>query len=506
MVLTIALGFWGRQVLKLAKFKTGLGYGEPLTLAAALACFLFLTQAVYPFVGNYNLFFNLFFIVGCLGALCEIIILGRKVIKQKREKDFKNTIISIITSNEPIIIMILFSILISGLYSAIWHSGELDIWMNNGADFYNWIFVSEYFKGNINIDVFNINHAFYYLSEDAIGTYLILGLLSTINVKSVLLNASYSVVSIIVWQGTIIYLIISRKIGIKKLYSFILAVGVVLGALVNYIALFGLFGQMIAMVCFLAALEQLDVKSNKKPLEIAKKLFFPFFTLFISYQAGYLLYSFYVFIAYFIIIYIGTNNNNNNSNYIQRLTNSFLSALKPFLFIFAVSFVIMPGLAYHLFMRSLEVGRQTAGWNLPYLGPWFFSGLPFYQDELLRKGTKFVIDFKQKFIYYPLYIFFIVFMCRKVWKQSKIKINNPSVTSCKKNGHITFLLSFFVIYIGSLFFYYILAVFLTNNGYKTWKFVTFTALPLSFIPISLFILYLSGMKDDGIDMIVCFSL
>jgi hypothetical protein len=490
VVLTLALGCWGRWVLRICKVDSSRGYGEPLTLAAGLAWFLVLSQILNPYLDNYRSFLKIFYLLGLSLSFIEIIIHLKISIKNKKTKisDLKTAIMK----NEMFIVACVISIIVSILYASIWPSGTIELWMNNGADFYNWILYADYHLGIFNAQQFNVVPGFYLLSQDSIGTQLIIALLATINVESTFVSAPYSIITILIWFITAVYYILRKLFGFTLFYSSIITAGVLFGFLINYLVLFGQFGHLILIIMFLTTLSRLnliDIKlMNSK--YILSQISFPVISLFISYQSGYLLFCCLLSLFIFVQIYI----NLNRISLIERLSKSIcLSTIPVIIATLAIS-LLMPGLALHVIERTGQVAEQTAGWPLPFLGPWLYSGLPFFTVSSLTDIAGQNATFFQKLVYYPLYILIILSMIYYIFTATREIRNSTSNTKSilffsYNNNQNKYIISLAITYLTVLIFYFFLFV-LYGNLYRVWKFAAYTALPLSFVPTALALLTL----------------
>jgi hypothetical protein len=480
IALSLSLGFWGRYLVKFAKIKDGVGFGEPLTLMAGLAWFIWLAQALFPFLDNYKYYFILFYYIGLIGSIFEIIIISPRFFKNS--KNLLKIIQKLYNKNESFCITIIIGIVISLIYSMIWVSGTTEIWMNNKADFYNWLILSESIRGNIDLNIVNNYGLYDFMKVDSIGTLLILGLLGTANGSSLLLSAPYCVITVLTWEFTAIYFIIKRCIGFKTIYAVIISILLLSSPLVNYIAIYGFFGQIIATICFLTILSQLkfEIQTIKLKNKI-KILILPMFVLFTSYQSGYMVFLLFIIYINFLINFFNEHKKIKIKRFIAALQKSTI----PFIMITIIIAAIMPGIAYHLIHRTLMVVQQTAGWPLPYLGPWYFIGLPLYQEGFFFNIESY--DTTNIKLYYILYIIFLFNLLIYYTKIKREKFKSIYFTRINylfnNNISLNYLISLLNAYILSLVVYFIIFYFFTGNIYRIWKFATFTTLPISFIPL-----------------------
>jgi hypothetical protein len=255
----MSLGFWGRLVLRVLKAKTRPGYGEPLTVAAGLALFLFMAQVLGPYLKHYGMLIKIYFFTGLFCAIVEAILYLRKYKLNKLAET--KTLKEILFNNDILIITMILSLIIALLYSAIWPSGKIEHWMNNGSDFYIWILSADYHLGNLDIQKLTITPQFYKLVYDSIGTHLIIALMAVVNVKNAFESAPYCVVTLLTWLGTFIYYILNKKINYNFKYSIII-IGVLTSQLPNYLMIFGQFGHAIFIIMFLAVVCQIGSNTN----------------------------------------------------------------------------------------------------------------------------------------------------------------------------------------------------------------------------------------------------
>jgi hypothetical protein len=427
-----------------------------------------LAQALDGLVSNYSFFLSLFFFLGLGGSIIEVAFFVLKKVAKNPEK--RKLSLDILINHKIFIISLLFSIIFSFLYSIIWPSGQIEPWMMSSIDFYSWLFISDYYLTGITETNILLTPNFSLFIKDSFGTYLIIALLSVINAKTVLNSAPFIVLTFITLLSTAIFTIINSKLKINYKYSLILTLGLTLSGFFHYIAIYGLFGQMTAMVLFLTSISQLNITNqHDKIFNFDKKLFLCLFTLLLSYQSGFFLYlSLLIFIRFILFIL-----QNCNLKFYKNLITSLIYSAFPLLIIAVLSFLLMPGVAYHLFLRTWQVAQQVSGWPLPFLNPLFFSGLPFHvAGPFLLQYDVPEIEY-QKIIFYFILLIFITINSIVFLKKHNLK-----------NDNNTLLLALTITYLLSLLTY--IGLYMTfGNIYRIWKLASFTALPLAFVPTTL---------------------
>jgi hypothetical protein len=492
----MSLGFWGRLVLRVFKAKTKPRYGEPLTVAAGLALLLFMAQLLGPYLENYRILIKIYFFTGLFCAIIEIILCLRKY---KLNKIIKIKVLKeIILSNNALIVSVILSLAVSLLYASIWPSGKIEHWMNNGIDFYIWILNADYHLANLDVQKLTITPQFYKLAYDSMGTSLIIALMAVANAKNAFASAPYCVITLLTWLGAFIYYILNKKFNFNYKYSIILTFGMLTGQLTNYLMIFGQFGHAIFILMFLGVVCQLDSKEyNLYTIKsVCGNIYIQLVVVFVSYQSGYILFCLFIGFYIFLISFI----NSNNIYIAKRLVISVKLGIIPVVAATLVSAILMPGLAHHVVERTGEVANQTVGWELPYLAPWLFSGFPFLPTHELLAKVHVIPTLIEKFIYYPVYIIVFTVITLYVVYESRKKIiytlKTPVFNCGFGHESIEYIILLSFTYLSVLIIYYI-AYLLFGNVYRIWKFATYTALPLSFLPTSLVLLVLSLPLDGN---------
>jgi hypothetical protein len=390
-------------------------------------------------------------------------------------------IMSALASKDTWLAAIVMALFISMLHAASWPSGVMEGLTNNGFDFHSWIFMAEDKLGLI--DATNPSMAQRFNSDrlDALGTHVLLAFISIGRAQIPLIAAPAIVVTFVVWFGTALYELVRQAFKFNFLQSLFVSIALCLGNLFSYISLMGMFGHLIFLILFIFSLSQL-IKYNKiisNFKQYIKRQFVPFFTLFLAYQSGYILFSSFIILFTFILIFASYK-----IKLSSRIYKSLYFSLGTFLIISCLSFLLMPGLTYHLFIRSNEVANQTEGWPLTFFNPLLFSGLPFYlsTDQFRTLTPDFPIRI---YHYFPL---IAVSLLLTILIHVRYNINDKKLSSNENINYIFSLVSIFIIAI--VFYLYIYNLY--YNIYKIWKFAAFIILPLSFIPLCLVIYLLNN--------------
>jgi hypothetical protein len=445
---------------------------------------VFLALAFFPYVADFSLFFLSFYVVGLFGSGFRVFFAIKNIINSSNKKEA----ISNFLKFDAFISAILLSVTLSFFQCSFWPSGELDILMTYSIDYYSWIFGGEYLIGGISPNVLDLSPANFVTlinNLDAFGTYVIIDYLAMANLKTPFLASSAIGLDMTVWAAAAIYCLLTKSFRFKPWLTFILTLGVAAGSLFNYVAIIGMFGHMTAMTAFLISLEQLCPQPpwDWPQAELKRRLFIPIFLIFISYQAGYILYcSLLSFFAALLFFY-----HHKNQPFFLRTVKSAILGVWPIALATVASGLLAPGIFGHFVRRSYEVAASASGWFLPFFSPWHFSGLPYYSAEAFQPGA-FPIRPYDLLPYVPLAIAPLICLALCAKRALKgppaplalagVGQSRPSRAGFEAISALT--TTFFV----SLCSYLALSLFI-NHSYKIWKFAAYSLLPLSFIPIAL---------------------
>jgi hypothetical protein len=483
IILTLSLSFWGRQTTRVLRFKEAAQYGDMKLIVAGAGAMFFLSQAAILFLPNYLVFFNVFFIVGVAGSLIEILLF----FKSNGVKTASKLILVTknIKAKESFFVSIILAVILSFFYSAVWPSGKLDLWMNGSGDFYYWITAADYYLGGLDGRTFDYSPYFTFISKDALGTSLLLAFIATAKNMSPLFAAPSCVLTLMIWQAAAVAGILRKIFGFGRVLTAVLAAGWILGSFANYIAISGMFAQLTATFLFLVALGEHAPRGGSLSSDgIAKRMFFPLFCLLVAYQGGYVVFA-------GVLMCVGVLSgflNVEKPSLGARLTGALKSGPFPVLLATVLTMVVMPGFGYDFLVRLKYVYQQTVGWPLPFLSPLLFLGVPYFVPNSFLLSSDLVMD-KLNIILYVILILFIVVLL-VIINSKKVQLllvnNNSKINKNNACRSISIITTISIAFIVSLILY--LALYMRyGNLYKVWKFVSYTALPLSFIPLSLLI-------------------
>jgi hypothetical protein len=470
---SVVVNFWGRLVLLGIKSSEEPYYGKPFVFITGLTAIVFLCCLSIGWIDNYNFLLKTIFYIGLLGFLIEFIKFILTIKNRKNEFLLKN----IAKKYNFFLTILIQSLILVFIYSAVWPSGRMEVWLSKSSDFYYWTLMSDYLMGKIDLNIIPLSPLTFKSVYDSVGTHFIFGLFTFASNETALYSWPTLAVTLLVWSGVTIQNLVSKIFGLGFWASLLVASCVISGAFYNYIVASGMLGQLIAMLCFLVSLDRiLTWKEVRCPglLEL-KELFPPLFLIFLAYQGGYfafvgMLAVFSALTGFFIFQYSPTK---------SRLRQGIIWGILPMAILTLVSSILEPVIAIHLFNRTFEVAVQKEGWLIPFLDPWLLSGLPIFKLSYFTQQAGLQTDLKP--LAFVLFIIIILFTIFIIYIKRKIKIYpiNDKI-------NIASMLSISIFFAFTLFLY-LISYLTIGNKYQIWKFASFICLPISFIPFSLFI-------------------
>jgi hypothetical protein len=488
LIFSLGLSFWGSHALRLLKIDQGQKPTIMLKVTTGIALLLFFGQALYAYDLNLTYYLWGYFLIGVIGFLADFFV---RHIRAWSNTGQKWAAIKVgLATRDAWLASLVIALTMSMIYSAMWPSGHMEGWVNNGADFHHWIFMAEYKLGLIDPVNSQLTPVFPIFELDGVGTQILIAFVSVAFAQFPHEASPAIVLTFLVWFGSAVYILVRQVFKLQFFQSIFISIALCLGSFVNYVALIGMFGHLLSLFLFIVILTQItnDETIKYNYANFIKKLFFPLFALFLSYQAGYILYSSFTILALFFIIFFSLE-----APFHTKFFKGLCLSWGAVLAVTAICSILMPGLAYHFLQRNIEISHQQAGWPIPFVNPLLFSGLPFYLSTDQFKPVK-LINELPIYSYFPLILFILFFAIIIYLFNKKAHKNYVSV-------NINYIFSLVSIYIISIIFYLII-YYLFSNIYRIWKFSAYIILPLSFINLSLLIYTLSNLNIKFIIKII----
>jgi hypothetical protein len=170
----------------------------------------------------------------------------------------------------------------------------------------------------------------------------------------------------------------------------------------------------------------------------------------------------------------------------RRLERGVMATAAAFLGLTAASAALYPWLGSRLFAHTVGVAQQTTGWNLPFLGPRFLSGLPVFP----RTDFRFMESASEAPHLVSLAI--VAALALLLARRSRLlrSVGGPASGGQDAPGGRMLALTATFVFVSMM---YVGARLVKGDFYQLWKFASYVVLPLSFVPTSLAIALLSGL-------------
>jgi hypothetical protein len=210
-------------------------------------------------------------------------------------------------------------------------------------------------------------------------------------------------------------------------------------------------------------------------------MFFPIFCLVAAYPAGYYVFAVVLTCEGALFGFLARP----GTVVWKKFKNGLKIGVVPILASTLASLVIMPGFAYELVVRLGLMYQQTTGWPLPFFSPLFFSGLPYFNSGAFIVDYNAVFAKGDVFQFVPLLLVVIFLLIVINLKKYYFLINDKYEDDKKsQNEQKSLIITICLAYIVGIATYLVLYL-INGHVYKVWKFATYTALPLSFVPTAL---------------------
>jgi hypothetical protein len=370
---------------------------------------------------------------------------------------------------------IILALIFSFFHSAIWESGQLDVWRCFNPDYYVWGWVTDYWLGLVDPIAFNLNHSSIKYTENSIGALILFAMWALAAGKTAMYSISGFMGSQVILAGIFIQALVRKIFGLGFWSSLAISIGILGGAFFNYLVFAGQVGQLVATTAYLGAMAQIFSCSNRSGRREWASFFIPLLLLFLAYQGGFGAYVFFLALACSIVNYFGLEA---SKSWLRRIKLAVLGGIKPVFIATSLCFLVAPVMGCYLINRSVETAQQLSGWKLSFISPWLISGFPIYRPEYFLDKTD-----QPHFYWYLLFLTLIgalTYMANKPLEARSDRTTSGNISIKKINSAtIIFVISIII---------YIFSYYLFDNRYQVWKFISFMGLPLSFVFIGLLVL------------------
>jgi hypothetical protein len=436
-----------------------MGYGDIFPIVVSVSVIAFISRYIALFSHDMSTFLLAVFFLGILGTILEIYYFIKNNYKNYVLK--KDIIKDLFTSHGRIFVASIIAICIATYFAMLWPSGQIEVSLTKSIDFYSWTFTAGYWNGFFEISKFGMttdNFAF-----DAFGSNILYSLFSVAKGEiPIIVGPTFSIflASII---GVGIYTLVVSIFKLPTWLNILITIGVIWGNLFHLVIEGGLFGQLVSLIGFIAGLTIVFTNQEKTRYDTFVLLFFVFLYISNCYQAGFLLFISFIFLAKVLTEWL-TKDTTLSRGYaaIKTLKSNILV----FFALTIIVFLLIPQNAIQLIGRTVSAAEQTAGYGIGFLDPVIFSGIPTYYEGFPFKGVGSpTISY---FIFFIILVF--LYLLGMITKDDKTDKN-------KSKQKITVIFVLFVISLAM----YLIAYKIMGDVYQVWKFASYIPLPISFI-------------------------
>jgi hypothetical protein len=496
LAFSLSLDFWGRQILRAMKVPDAAESDGLLGCIAGASGIMVVARWLSGFTHAFEVPLAVLLGLGVLGAVWDI---ARETLKARGTsgKESQGEVSggrACIARREWAVVSTLLAFVLGVWFCRLWPTGSLEPWLTPSADFYSWVFQAGYWMGYSEASTYGIGYQHPWIF-DAFGTNILFAAFSSARGEPAWLAAPGFSIMLLAWTGSGIYGLVRRLTGFPRWLSWLSALGVTCGWFFWLLSFYGVYGQLAATPGYLLALRAaLACGGTKSAWRTGfARLFFPFLYLFMCYQAGYFMFAAVCGLASVMSIRFGegwrpegpedgSDGQHKVSGADECLTfpgASVLSILRliwraarPFLAVTAASAAVSPQTAYQVVTRTFSAAAQTDGYGLNFLDPGLFAGFP-----LIADGGYFGIRTDVAWTWWAVFLGAMGVLCVIALRRC-VKVFPGRELAALKSLSLLFLL---------LLAGYLVAYGLKGDDYRVWKFVSLTALPVSFLPAALLV-------------------
>jgi hypothetical protein len=484
LTLTLVLGFWGRLVLRLTRLRETPRHGELQSVVAGAALAAFLANLALGFAKEYRLFLTIYYYAGLLGFVAELA--WRELPGLLRAKDQAAELKKIIANHDHLVALAILSVVLSAFYSAVWPSGELELWLFSNQDCYFWPLLADYWLGLVDPAVIPVTPRFLLLLFENFGTHMLFGLAAVADGQSATHSLPVFLLVLVVWCGLGVRSMARLVFGLRSLAALAVTLGVVGGTFFTYLYFSGTSPQLVAMVAFLAAMEAIfdGALGGGFDRRAWARVLIPVSFILVAYQGGFVCFVAILGLARGFLRIFALD----GPGWLGRLWRGILATWAAILGLAASSAVLYPWLGSRMFGHTSSVAQQTSGWNLPFLGGGYLSGLPIFPGGDFRYMEP--ASAARHLALLAIVTALALLAARALARPSapegvpaggEPSRGAPNRGAPSRGAPILALTATFVV----VSLMYVGAYLVKGDFYQLWKFASYVVLPLSFVPTAL---------------------
>ncbi|MDR3154919.1 MAG: hypothetical protein LBW85_11805, partial [Deltaproteobacteria bacterium] len=291
---------------------------------------------------------------------------------------------------------------------------------------------------------------------------------------------------LLAWTGASLCRLIRGVSGLPRAIAWLLALALAGGALSRALVYLGVYGQLAAGAGFAALMaEALSGRGGSgSGKDCFLRLFFPLLYIFMSYQACYLMFAALAGAALFLRALFaegagaaqGAAPPIARPAFAARAAGAFRKAGAPVLAATFLAAAACPQAARQVAERAVSAAVQQAGYGLGLLDPRLFAGYPLIEESPFGIWTDvYLLDWVAFSVSFAV-------LCLIALRKRAAAFTGADRASLKAASAL----------FAALLAVYLAAFAWKGDVYQIWKFVTMTALPLSWVPAVLLILAVYG--------------
>lgn len=362
-----------------------------------------------------------------------------------------------------VFIISIYALLFSIQSMTSFRTSQIPVGTIMNFDIFYWSLLAEHIfvKTNFTNIIPGGDNILNYLYIDGWGSSLLLAFFSKILKISAIEAASYYSIFFLTLISLAIFELIQKIFHFKNSIAFILAFLTTGNTFLFFIAYNQFNSEIAATFYYLVGLFIIIylINNTKKFLQSVLTLTFPLIGILLIYQSGFLVFSSFLILFYFISLMIN-----------QSLNQKTLSKMSYFLSIFflaiLLTMLLLPEFSLYTLRRTFVVVNVVLdGWEMPLLSPFILFSIPelgILPDTLNSQLMKYIGTIS-------ILLLLLILACKMTYRLNKT-IYNESI------GIVLFfgfsLSAYFVLYC------------IKGDAYQVWKFAGFTILPISFVFIS----------------------
>ncbi|MDR1080097.1 MAG: hypothetical protein LBQ79_03855, partial [Deltaproteobacteria bacterium] len=292
LAFSLSLDFWGRLVLRAVKAGDAAEPESMLGCAAGAAAAFVACRWLSFFTRSFETPLTAFVALGAIGALWRLASELRASKADPARPSALESLRAAVAAREWAVVVSLLAFVLAFWFCSLWPSGEMEPWLTQSADYYSWTFFAGYWMGYGDAETYGIMNLHRWIF-DAFGTNILYAMYSSARgVPAYIASGGFEIL-VLSWTGCAIYVLVRRLAGFPRWLAWLAALGVVGGWFCRFLMFGGLIGQLVAIFGYLLLMRPALSSSGTPPSRRGgfARVFVPLLFVFLSYQAGYVMFA-----------------------------------------------------------------------------------------------------------------------------------------------------------------------------------------------------------------------